>query len=164
MKRLELLQLLRHFILSEACLPFQHTCYCIYYCIIFLLQKKGIRKFDIKRSWRNRDLNSDSCDANTVYYQLYYFPFISYNIIFKHKEKYATLLDFYPDTWIYYFLLEKAFFHGFSYFFGGVSLSFFLYFYYKNRKKRTNPPEKTILFLVSFGISFRIFLRKYEKK
>jgi hypothetical protein len=71
--------------------------------LLFLLQKKrkpkkGIRKFDIKRSWRNRDLNSDSCDANTVYYQLYYFPFISYNIIFKHKEKYATLLDFYPDT------------------------------------------------------------------
>lgn len=100
MKRLELLQLLRHFILSEACLPFQHTCYCIYYCITFSKRKpkKGIRKFDIKRSWRNRDLNSDSCDANTVYYQLYYFPFISYNIIFKHKEKYATLLDFYPDT------------------------------------------------------------------
>lgn len=99
-KRLELLQLLRHFILSEACLPFQHTCYCIYYCITFSKRKpkKGIRKFDIKRSWRNRDLNSDSCDANTVYYQLYYFPFISYNIIFKHKEKYATLLDFYPDT------------------------------------------------------------------
>ena len=34
-KRLELLQLLRHFILSEACLPFQHTCYCIYCSITF---------------------------------------------------------------------------------------------------------------------------------
>ena len=48
----------------------------LYYFFPFFLRKpkKGIRKFDIKRSWRNRDLNSDSCDANTVYYQLYYFP------------------------------------------------------------------------------------------
>jgi hypothetical protein len=43
-KRLELLQLLRHFILSEACLPFQHTCHCIYCSITFFVTEKETRK------------------------------------------------------------------------------------------------------------------------